>query len=213
MVQLSLSQSIVLLSTLLVAFQSACAFEFSVMVGEDETTGKKGLGFTPSTLMTQAGDVITFKFASGVHSVVQSTYDAPCVALSGGYDAGVHTVDNSKDLNATDLPTEKLTINTDGPMWLFDRAGGVCFKGAVLAINPTANQTALGFKANAAQAGASTPTGSTPTSSAGPGSTATSPAIDSPQNNGALDVNPKMLKTSVITVGGLLFSGLWLGFA
>jgi hypothetical protein len=66
------------------------AYDFTVGVGKDETTGcgfiqvsssielnifcrhrKKGLGFDPSVINPVAGDVVVFEFRSGSHSVVR----------------------------------------------------------------------------------------------------------------------------------------------
>ncbi|KAJ6542723.1 hypothetical protein B0H19DRAFT_1171627 [Mycena capillaripes] len=125
--------------------------DFTVGVGKDETTGKKGLGFDPSSINPQVGDFIVFEFRSGSHSAVQSTFENPCTP-NGGFNSGVETVDDSLAVDAPDLPTVRLLVNDTQPLWFFDQAGGLCNKGAVLSVNPSATQTDAAFKANAANA-------------------------------------------------------------
>ncbi|KAJ7088543.1 hypothetical protein C8R43DRAFT_1050714 [Mycena crocata] len=138
--------------------------DFTVGVGKDETTGKKGMGFDPSSINPQAGDTIVFEFRSGSHSAVQSSFTNPCTG-NGGFDSGVQTVDNSLEVDAPGLPTVRLLVNDTQPLWFFDQAGGLCNKGAVLSVNPSATQTDAAFKANAATAPDSNP----PASASGSG--------------------------------------------
>ncbi|KAJ7657891.1 hypothetical protein DFH06DRAFT_1269340 [Mycena polygramma] len=129
-------------------------FDFTVGVGKDETTGKKGLGFDPSSIHPAVGDTIVFEFRSGSHSAVQSTFVNPCTP-NGGFDSGVQTVDDSLAVDAPGLPTARLLVNDTQPLWFFDQAGGLCNKGAVLSVNPSTSQTDAAFKANAASAAVS----------------------------------------------------------
>ncbi|KAJ7682882.1 hypothetical protein B0H17DRAFT_1075241 [Mycena rosella] len=124
------------------------AGDFTVGVGKDENTGKKGLGFDPSSINPQVGDTIVFEFRSGSHSAVQSTFANPCTG-SGGFNSGVITVDDSLGVDAPDLPTVRLVVNDTQPLWFFDEAGGLCNKGAVLSVNPSITQSDAAFKANA----------------------------------------------------------------
>ncbi|TFK29079.1 hypothetical protein FA15DRAFT_691307 [Coprinopsis marcescibilis] len=139
--KLPLLFSAVLLST------PAFAAEYRVGVGKDETTGRKGKGFDPSVIHPIAGDVIAFEFRSGVHSAVQSSFDNPCVS-NGGFNSGVFTVSDDLDVDAPGLPIVYLTVNSSDSLWFFDEAGGLCHQEAVLAVNPTATQTEVVFKAN-----------------------------------------------------------------
>ncbi|KAF8973625.1 hypothetical protein BDZ97DRAFT_381531 [Flammula alnicola] len=153
----------------------ALAAEYLVGVGKDETTGQKGIGFDPSAINPAAGDVIVFEFRSGQHSVVQSTFDDPCVG-NGGFNSGIQTVSDSLAVDAPGLPTVRLTVNDTNPLWFFDDAGGECNKGGVLAINPSGTQSAATFKDNAAaKATTSVATSATSTIASSPSTTATSP--------------------------------------
>ncbi|KAJ7079772.1 hypothetical protein B0H15DRAFT_857995 [Mycena belliarum] len=162
------------------------AADFTVGVGKDETTGKKGLGFDPSSINPAVGDFIVFEFRSGSHSAVQSTFDNPCTG-NGGYNSGVQTVDDSLSVDAPNLPSVRLQVNDTNPLWFFDEAGGLCTKGAVLSVNPSTTQTAAAFKANAASAviasktsSSTSPSGSASGSAAGSGTPA--PAQSAPPN-------------------------------
>jgi plastocyanin len=74
---------------------------------------EKGVGFDPSVIHPLAGDVVTFEFRSGDHSVVrecqvyfvfllvifaenslclETTFETPCVPLDGGFNSGIFTV-------------------------------------------------------------------------------------------------------------------------
>ncbi|KAJ6614670.1 hypothetical protein B0H10DRAFT_1731553, partial [Mycena sp. CBHHK59/15] len=135
-------------ASLFLSFVSAS--DFTVGVGKDETTGKKGLGFDPSSINPIAGDTIVFEFRSGsTASFVQSTFANPCTP-NGGFNSGVQVVDDSLSVDASGLPTVSLLVNDTQPLWFFDQAGGLCNKGAVLSVNPTSTQTDAAFKANAA---------------------------------------------------------------
>lgn len=70
------------------------------------------MGFDPSVIFPDAGDVVVFQFRSGLHSVLreyefrqhdsgqaklhhhalESTFTNPCTDMTGGYDSGVITV-------------------------------------------------------------------------------------------------------------------------
>ncbi|KAG5340065.1 hypothetical protein C0989_002936 [Termitomyces sp. Mn162] len=130
--------------------------EYLVGVGKDETTGKKGLGFDPSVIQPAVGDTIVWEFRSGQHSVVGKI---------GGINTGVQTVSDSLAVDAPGLPKYTVTVNSTDPQWFFDEAGGLCYRGAVLAVNPpTTGQTAAVFVENAKKSPTSTPTSSSSSS-------------------------------------------------
>ncbi|KAF4568359.1 hypothetical protein EYR36_010370 [Pleurotus pulmonarius] len=182
---------------LLLAFLSSLvsAFDYTVGVGKDERTGKKGMGFDPSSIHPQAGDSIVFEFRSGSHSAVQSTYENPCTPMEGGFNSGVITVADNLEVDAPGLPQVRLLVNSTEPLWFFDQAGGLCREGAVLSANPTSTQTAGGFVDNASRAPASPPPSSSsssesPLSSTGSTSTTTgeaAPTQSSGSNTGYRD--------------------------
>jgi len=173
--------SIVSVLSVVALAPSAFGAEYLVGVGKDETTGKKGVGFDPSVIHPQVGDVIAFEFRSGKHSVVQSTFGYPCQALLGGIDTGVQTVDDNLPVDAPGLPQIRVTVNNTDPIWFFDEAGGQCKNGGVLAVNPSDTQTAAAFKDNAAKAvDGPAPSSS---SSAGPSDTGSSSGSSATQTS------------------------------
>lgn len=94
----------------------------SVQVGEGGT-----LTFTPDTVMAAEGDWIEFTFNPG-HSVAQSSFDAPCVPISGA--TGVYSgFPNGGD-------KWSIQINSTDPLWLYCSATGHCEGGMALVVNP-----------------------------------------------------------------------------
>ncbi|KAG9098018.1 hypothetical protein FS749_004904 [Ceratobasidium sp. UAMH 11750] len=172
------------------------AFDYTVGVGKDETTGKVGMGFDPSSVRPQVGDRIVFEYRAGSHSAVQSTFKDPCIPMPGGYNSGVQTVPDGTPVDASGLPTTEYIVQDLNPVWFFDQAGGLCTKGAVFSINPplTGDQTAGQFRANAEASDPSTasaaPTSaptSAPSSGSGSGSASSAasstPAAASPSSS------------------------------
>ncbi|KAJ8075042.1 hypothetical protein PM082_019369 [Marasmius tenuissimus] len=141
---------LVVLLLLSASFVSATVF--TVGVGKDETTGRKGVGFDPSVIIPVKDDQIVFEFRSGSHSVVESTFGRPCTPEPGGFDSGMKTVPDNFDVDAPGLPTVTLVVKDSQPIWLFDQAGGTCNQGGVFAVNPTGSQTPGAFKDNAMKA-------------------------------------------------------------
>ncbi|KAF8610095.1 hypothetical protein BDV93DRAFT_517278 [Ceratobasidium sp. AG-I] len=216
------------IAALLLLVPSVLAFNYTVGVGKDETTGKVGMGFDPSSVRPQAGDMIVFEYRAGSHSAVQSTFDNPCTPMSGGYDSGVQTVADSTPVDASGLPTTVFIVPDLNPVWFFDQAGGLCSKGAVFSINPevTGTQTAGQFRANAeatdpsagssapASSDAPTPT-SAPASSSNPVASGSSSvttvttvfqsATPSPSANGANQLASFSMGVSLAALGAWLF--------
>jgi plastocyanin len=97
----------------------------------DVTVGKDGqLKFVPETLNAYPGDTVTYHFFSKNHSVVQSTFDAPC--QQSGFFSGF-TPATATDLEAP--TTFQITVNDTKPIWVFCGQTGHCQKGMVHAIN------------------------------------------------------------------------------
>ncbi|KAK0447734.1 hypothetical protein EV421DRAFT_158372 [Armillaria borealis] len=147
--------------SLFVAIPLVSAVNITVSVGKDETTGKKGLGFAPSYIYPNIGDLILFEFESGSHSVVESSFTTPCTP-NGRFDSRVQTVPDSTDIGAPGLPTVDYYVNSTDTLWFSDQAGNNCKEGAVFVVNPTAAQTAAQFKVNAMATALPTNTTSSP---------------------------------------------------
>lgn len=71
---------------------SACLFSLTAFLALplayaetiDIKVGNKGLNFDPDTVTAKKGDLLNFFFYPGDHSVAQSTFDKPCVAVDNG---------------------------------------------------------------------------------------------------------------------------------
>ncbi|KAF8637129.1 hypothetical protein AX17_003033 [Amanita inopinata Kibby_2008] len=177
--------------------------EFLVAVGKDESTGKKGVGFDPSVIHPAYGDIITFQFTSGTHSVVESSFDHPCTP-NGQFDSGAKTVPDNLSVDSPDLPVVKFFVSNITPLWFFDQAGGLCKQGAVLAVNPTMDQNATAFKQNAANdatATSASPSGTDNTAS----STGLAPSSSA---TGSKTANVAFKNNAALNSVGLVFLSL-----
>jgi hypothetical protein len=108
--------------------------------------GLIGTSFEPSVVPVAAtGDVVRFVFTTAFHSVVQSSEDAPCTPLQGGFNSGV------VNLTSTALPRTVLTwdltvVDDTQPIWFFCevlRPEPHCNSGMVGVINPPSNPPAV----------------------------------------------------------------------
>ncbi|KAB5594113.1 hypothetical protein CTheo_2450 [Ceratobasidium theobromae] len=218
-------------AALLLLAPAVLAFDYTVGVGKDETTGQLGMGFDPSSVRPQAGDRIVFEFRAGSHSAVESTFTDPCTPKPGGFDSGVVTVADGTPVDASGLPTKEYIVKDTNPVWFFDQAGGLCSKGAVFSINPelTGDQTAGQFRANAEAtnpnptpetstsptSAAASSTGSAPVGSTSAGSTSTGGAsatstsarasTTSSTPNGAGQMTSFSIGASLAALGAWLF--------
>ncbi|KAF9052392.1 hypothetical protein BDZ89DRAFT_1125829 [Hymenopellis radicata] len=134
----------------------------------------KGAGFDPSVIAPRTGDTLVFVFQSGAHNVVASSFKNPCTP-SNGFESGVVSVSNHFQVDAPGLPTVNVKVNSTDSLWFFDQESDACDQGAVLAVNPTSEETADEFVANAMGSGSS-PSGSS-SGGAEPSSTGTSDAL------------------------------------
>ncbi|KAJ3765342.1 hypothetical protein EV361DRAFT_591189 [Lentinula raphanica] len=147
-------------ATLLSAALSVKAANFSVVVGFNNM-----LAFNPTNLTGVAnGDTVSFQFQSKNHSVVQSTFAAPCTAagVSSGYQ-------NVSDPTASTFPTWSLTVeDASAPLWFFcsqTTPAVHCQAGMVFAINPTAAKSFDAFQQAAMATNATSPAGQNPSGS------------------------------------------------
>lgn len=54
----------------------------------DVNVGQNGLTFSPNNIVAEIGDKVDFHFFPKNHSVVQSSFDAPCVPVNPGVFSG-----------------------------------------------------------------------------------------------------------------------------
>ncbi|KAK3397219.1 hypothetical protein B0T20DRAFT_500852 [Sordaria brevicollis] len=121
--------------------------------------GPQGLAFSPQQTNAAVGDTVIFTFLSQNHTVTQSAFDTPCVALAGGMDSGFQANVNN---TVNPPPQVAMQVMVETPLWFYCRQGNHCGKGMVFSINPTAEKTHAQFQALAiAQNGTGTDSGIT----------------------------------------------------
>ncbi|TEB21469.1 hypothetical protein FA13DRAFT_1799844 [Coprinellus micaceus] len=129
------------------ALPLALAYEYRVGVGKDETTGRKGMGFDPSVIHPKP-ETPSSSNSEAVFIAPSSSFDNPCVS-NGGFNSGVFTVSDDLAVDAPGLPISRVLVNGTEPCGSSTRLV-VSVTGAVLAVNPTAAQSEVVFKENAA---------------------------------------------------------------
>src|SRR6267154_4453236 len=90
------------------------AANLQVKVGADV------IAFTPTSVNATTGDTVTFVFSPKNHTVTQSTFAAPCQAMSGGADSGFQPVAT----NASNVPSFSITVNNTQPTWFYCKQTG-----------------------------------------------------------------------------------------
>ncbi|CAG8953471.1 hypothetical protein HYFRA_00010221 [Hymenoscyphus fraxineus] len=115
--------------------------------------------FQPDDIQAAVGDMIQFQFAPNNHSVVQSTFDAPCIA-SGSVYSGYMPVAAS----ASTTPTYTIMVNDTKPLWFYCSQGKHCQNGMSMVVNvaTTGNKTLAAYKAAAKNVAQATIPGQTP---------------------------------------------------
>lgn len=90
----------------------AAAATHQVMVG-----GTAGLTYQPSEIKAAVGDMVVFTFMNANHTVTQSTFEAPCVAMPGGMDSGFQANANN---TVNPPPQVAMQVMVDTPLCKFD---------------------------------------------------------------------------------------------
>ncbi|KAF7307790.1 hypothetical protein MKEN_01139100 [Mycena kentingensis (nom. inval.)] len=106
-------------------------------VVHEVTVGVEGSFFVPQTTSAGLGDIVQFIAAGDAHTITQSSFDAPCTRLSGGFDSGIL----GRGANfSRPTPFWSLTItNVSQPIWFFCELTipvSHCTSGMLGAINP-----------------------------------------------------------------------------
>lgn len=108
--------------------------------------GDAGLVYTPDSVQAAPGDMIQFNFMSKNHTVTQSSFGEPCVAMQGGVDSGFMP---NADNTVNPPPMMMFQVMSTDPVWMYCRQMGHCGKGMVFSVNPTADKSQAAFKAAA----------------------------------------------------------------
>jgi hypothetical protein len=141
-------------ATLLYAAAYVQAATFTVSVGANNT-----LAFSPTSLSNVSnGDIVNFQFVSKNHSVVQSSFAAPCTG--NGVSSGFQDVTDTS--GASGFPTWSITVeNASAPLWFYcsqTTANSThCQAGMVFAINPTEAKSFDAYQAAAKATNATAP--------------------------------------------------------
>ncbi|KAF8809971.1 hypothetical protein BYT27DRAFT_6510839 [Phlegmacium glaucopus] len=99
--------------------------------------GVEGSFYNSATISAQVNQTVIFQFAGDIHTVTQSTFEAPCTPLAGGFNSGLA----GKGTNSSaPTPTWSLIVtNVSTPIWFFceaTRPTSHCTAGMVGVINP-----------------------------------------------------------------------------
>ncbi|CAI6336503.1 unnamed protein product [Periconia digitata] len=153
------------------------------------------LTFSPENLKANVGDLVQFQFHPKNHSVVQSTFDQPCVPIVNvqGVNATNAFFSGFMPTNASVTATSQVLTYTirvmdTKPVWYYCSQGKHCQGGMVGSINAatSGNKTMSAFKALAAKAPANiTPSQGSTGSGSGSSSNGTSSGTPSGSGSGA----------------------------
>ncbi|KAK8134650.1 extracellular serine-rich protein [Apiospora sp. TS-2023a] len=122
-------------------------------------SANNSLIFMPDNLKAAKGDMVQFQFRGGNHSVVQSTFDQPCMPMSmaaaagnssgaaaKGIFSGFMPVAASKAMGM--LPTYTVMVADEKPMWFYCSQGKHCQAGMVMVLNENTSANATRSLAN-----------------------------------------------------------------
>ncbi|KAF2492394.1 Cupredoxin [Lophium mytilinum] len=176
-----ISSTIEVTSTLTVAAQAANTASATAAAAGQETVHVVQVGgsngttiFSPNNVIAAAGDLVQFQFNAKNHSVVQSTFDQPCVpiqnvmpnktdAFFSGFMANNHTFGKA----GVQL-VYTIRVKDTKPIWFYCSQAKHCQSGMVGAINAAAsgNKTVQAFAALAAGAAVNLSPGENPAAAA-----------------------------------------------
>jgi plastocyanin len=142
---------------------SAAAGQGMVATHVVQVGGPNGsLTFSPENIKANVGDLVQFQFHPKNHSVVQSTFDEPCVPMqnvmpnaTNAFFSGFMPTNASASATSGIL-TYTIRVMDTKPVWYYCSQAKHCQAGMVGAINAatSGNKTMSAFKALAAQASA-----------------------------------------------------------
>ncbi|KAF2430661.1 hypothetical protein EJ08DRAFT_633377 [Tothia fuscella] len=108
--------------------------------------------FTPESVVAQPGDTVRFMFMGMNHSVVQTSFDAPCQPMANGQNT--HTgftsgVQPNPSNQLAGAPTVDLPIKSTDPLFMSTLSTQSCNLGMVFTVNPPQDRNLVLFKSNA----------------------------------------------------------------
>lgn len=97
------------------------------------------LKFFPEKINAPVGSMVQFQFRGGNHSVVQSTFDNPCIPISNVNTSAKGVYSGYQPVAASaakgQIPVFTVMVNSTTPMWLYCSQGKHCQNGMVMVIN------------------------------------------------------------------------------
>ncbi|KAL1989665.1 hypothetical protein VTN49DRAFT_6862 [Thermomyces lanuginosus] len=158
--------------------------------------------FSPENVKADVGDIVQFQFYPKNHSVVQSTFDNPCLPISETKPdaAGFHSGYMPVAEDAAELPVFSIRVNDTKPIWAYCSQGQHCENGMVFAINAaeTGEKSFTNFKSLAMGASSSDSAASSSETSSSSTSSAESAPTDtsSSSSDGSADAAATTLDTA-----------------
>jgi len=133
------------------------------LISQTVMVGANGSFFEPETVSAGLNDVVRFLFVGTIHSVVQSSLEAPCSQIPGGFSSGPAGVTN---VSLTPPVWDLQITNVTGPIWYYCanlQPSFHCTAGMVGAINPPSIPVYNTFKDTAKAVNISALNSTTPT--------------------------------------------------
>jgi plastocyanin len=146
----SVASSVAIIAAFAPSLVSAANITVFVGAGKD---GQPGLKFDPQTIVAQQGDIVSFEFRGGNHTVTQSSFANPCswqfntATQKNGFNSGFIPFDQASN----QVGVYSLAVaDPNTPIWFFCGRPPHCKGGMYGAINPptTGNRTFQAFAAN-----------------------------------------------------------------
>ncbi|KAK6225755.1 extracellular serine-rich protein [Colletotrichum tabaci] len=218
------------ISAMVVSALAAVAQAVDVQVVSVASTNNT-LKFFPDKINAPVGSMVQFQFRGGNHSVVQSTFDNPCIPISNvnasakGVYSGYQPVQASAAMGQ--IPVFTVMVNSTAPMWLYCSQGKHCQNGMVMVINENSKANATRTIENYAQAAKKVPQAqipgggssggngggsASPTGGAGGGSNGGGSNGGSGGGSGATPSSPPTAGAVSLSAPGTLLLALGAGF-
>lgn len=97
------------------------------------------LKFFPDKINAPVGSMVQFQFRGGNHSVVQSTFDNPCIPIQNVNTSAKGVYSGYQPVAAStaqgQIPVFTVEVKSATPMWLYCSQGKHCQNGMVMVIN------------------------------------------------------------------------------
>uniref|UniRef100_L2G134 Extracellular serine-rich protein n=1 Tax=Colletotrichum fructicola (strain Nara gc5) TaxID=1213859 RepID=L2G134_COLFN len=161
------------MSAIVVSALAAVAQAVDVQVVSVASTNNT-LKFFPDKINAPVGSMVQFQFRGGNHSVVQSTFDNPCIPIQNVNTSAKGVYSGYQPVAAStakgQIPVFTVEVKSATPMWLYCSQAKHCQNGMVMVINENTNANATRSLANYAKAAKNVAQALIPGQSSGGGS-------------------------------------------